>query len=238
MRKLLASILLLGGALALPALASDQPVNLEGLNITAENINGVVELPIKGMNAVDHDGQIVFISDNGRFVLTGQMYDIWYGSFIDSMAEIKDIGSRIDLARMGLKPEALNTVSFGTGKKEVVMFTDPLCGYCHALSHDLKALSKEYTVHLIVIPALGEESNRLAQRVACAKDEDEARDALLNGTLETLPTQEKCDLSVYKKTLVAAELIDVNGVPFVIADDGRVSRGRPGNLKAWLKGDA
>ena len=215
---------------------SSPPINFEGLQFTADSIEAAVPLPITGMTAINRDGQIHYVSKNGRFVLTGQMYDLWYGEFVDSIEQMKDLGSRIDLKKMGLDPASLNSVSFGTGSKQVVMFTDPLCSYCHALANDLKAFENEYTVHLVVIPALGEKSNELASKVSCALDKDEALAAVLNGTLDTLPLQENCDQTTYQSTLVASQVLDINGVPFLIADDGRVARGRPSDLGQWLKG--
>ena len=50
---------------------------LEITDPRAAKIKEIVTLPIKGIRAVESDGQIVFISDNGRFVITGQIYDVW-----------------------------------------------------------------------------------------------------------------------------------------------------------------
>ncbi|OZT19298.1 disulfide isomerase, partial [Salmonella enterica subsp. enterica serovar Heidelberg] len=38
----------------------------------------------------------------------------------------------------------------------------------------------------------------------------------------------------YDQTLLPAHFIGFEGVPFVVAPDGRVSKGRPSNLKSWL----
>lgn len=232
MRHKLLSLALTGGLLAEPVSA------LELLDIEGAKIDSIVEMPISGMSAVESDGQILYVSDNGRFVLTGQMYDLWYKSPIDSMRQVRDVATRIDMERMGFEPGALNTVTMGSGDKEVVMFTDPLCEHCHALAHEAKAFTDEYTFNFIVVPALGDESNHLAKRVACAADERQALDALLNGTLETLPTREDCDFETYDMTLLAAQVMEVDGVPFLISDDGRVSRGRPQDFADWLGGES
>ncbi|TDX26802.1 thiol:disulfide interchange protein DsbC [Modicisalibacter xianhensis] len=210
---------------------------LGNIDFSKVEIDRVIELPIKGMSAVESNGQILFISANGRFAFSGQMFDLWYKRPVDTMAQVEDALSRIHLQQMGLEPESLNTVTMGTGSREVTIFTDPLCKACHALAEELKAFADEYTFHFVVIPALGDDSNKLAERFSCAQSKDEALTALLNGTLATLPIQSDCDTSVYQKTLMASHLMDINGVPFVIADDGRVSRGRPANLHQWLQGE-
>nr|AEZ49674.1 hypothetical protein pMR0211_0062 [Providencia stuartii] len=100
---------------------------------------------------------------------------------------------------------------------------------------DAKSLVDDYTFKFIVIPALGAESNRLAKNLYCAKDKTHALDALMNNTLGSLPSKETCDPGQYDQTLLTAHFIGIEGVPFVVAPDGRVSKGRPKNLKSWLE---
>jgi thiol:disulfide interchange protein DsbC len=57
----------------------------------------------------------------------------------------------------------------------------------------------------------------------------------MNNTLATLPSKETCDSSQYDQTLLTAHFIGIEGVPFVVAPDGRVSQGRPKSLKSWLE---
>ncbi len=39
-----------------------------------------------------------------------------------------------------------------------------------------------------------------------------------------------------QRTLVTAQILGIQGVPFIVANDGRISRGRPYDLSAWLEG--
>jgi len=156
---------ILGGLMVLGITTVPAPLvaasKLEITDPRAAKIKEIVTLPIKGIRAVESDGQIVFISDNGRFVITGQIYDVW---------------GRMDV-------DKLNTISFGHGPKDVVLFVDPRCGVCHKLIGEAKPLAEEYTFKIVVIPALGDESNQLAKALHCAKDKTNALDALLNNTL-------------------------------------------------------
>lgn len=224
------------GLTAAMAMTTSAAQGLENVDLSAVKLEGVVELPIKNLRAVQNDGQIFFVSDNGRFVLTGQLYDIWYKTPLDSLAQMEEVAARIDFTRMGMNVDTLNTVSMGSGEKQVVVFVDPLCTPCHALMHDARKLTSQYTFKFIAVPALGEESNRLAKTMACAKDPQEALDALLNNTLKTLPTRTPCDVGHYDKTLLTAQLLGIEGVPFIVGPEGRVGRGRPANLAAWLEG--
>ncbi|RCI21512.1 DsbC family protein [Klebsiella pneumoniae] len=208
---------------------------LEITDPRAAKIEDIVELPIKGVRAVQSDGQIMFLSENGRFVISGQIYDLWSKKPLNTMSQMRDVAERIHFKSMGMDVDTLNTVSMGRGDKEVVVFVDPRCAVCHQLMGDAKSLVDDYTFKFIVIPALGAESNRLAKNLYCAKDKTHALDALMNNTLGSLPSKETCDPGQYDQTLLTAHFIGIEGVPFVVAPDGRVSKGRPKNLKSWLE---
>ncbi|MCA2453739.1 DsbC family protein, partial [Vibrio alginolyticus] len=45
-----------------------------------------------------------------------------------------------------------------------------------------------------------------------------------------------CNLEPMQRTLVTAQILGIQGVPFIVANDGRISRGRPYDLSAWLEG--
>lgn len=209
----------------------------EELSIEHMDIREIIPLPINGMSAIDNAGQVVYASSNGRFVFIGQMYDLWKGSSLNSMEDIQQAATRIYLDGLQLHPSDLNTVTFGNGPIDITIFTDPLCEHCHALANEAKAYQDDYTFYLVVVPALSDESERLSKRIHCAQDPSQATDALLNGTIDLLATRENCDLEGYDKTLLAAEILGVDGVPFLIHQDGRVNRGRPQHLEQWLRGD-
>lgn len=232
MRALLTTALLAGSVAAAPVMAQ---TSFEDFDFSDLDIRGVVELPINGMSAVDNGGQVFFTSSNGRFVIVGEIYDLWKGGSLDSMSQIQDAATRIHLDGLDIDTANLNTVSFGTGERTVTIFTDPLCEHCHALTQEAKQYAEDFTFDLVVVPALGDRSHELAKQLYCAEEkETQGVDALLNGTIATLPTVAECDTTGYDRTLMTAELLGVDGVPFVIADDGRVNRGRPSNFADWL----
>ncbi|MER5026467.1 DsbC family protein [Providencia stuartii] len=211
MRTKLLGALMVFGIITGTAHASSK---LEITDPRAAKIEDIVELPIKGVRAVQSDGQIMFLSENGRFVISGQIYDLWSKKPLNTMSQMRDVAERIHFKSMGMDVDTLNTVSMG---------------------RDAKSLVDDYTFKFIVIPALGAESNRLAKNLYCAKDKTHALDALMNNTLGSLPSKETCDPGQYDQTLLTAHFIGIEGVPFVVAPDGRVSKGRPKNLKSWLE---
>lgn len=201
-------------------------------DLSKVHIDSVIPLPATGMQAIQNNGQIVFVSANGRFVIRGELTDVWQKKSLTNINAIKDAATHLHLRGMGLEPNDLNRVRIGHGGKEVVVFVDPLCPHCHELMKKAETLGDKYTFQFIVIPALGDESAKLAPAISCT-DEKKALSALINNQLASV-TQEHCDQQRYKRTLLIGTLLNVQGVPFIVAPDGRFSQGTPQNLETWL----
>jgi len=214
----------------------DASARLEITDPRAAKIEDIVKLPIKELRAVQSDGQILFLSGNGRFVFSGQLYDLWSKKPLSTMSQMHDVAERVHFKDMGMDVDTLNTVSMGQGSQEVVVFVDPLCSVCHKLMEAAQSLVADYRFKFVVIPALGEESNRLAKSLYCAQDKTHALDALMHNRLGSMPGKPDCDLAQYDQTLLTAHFLGIEGVPFMVAADGRISQGQPQNLKSWLAG--
>ncbi len=220
-------------ALALSPLVQAEPVSEVS---PVGKIDGMVSLPVTGMKAVESNGRIVFMSDSGRFVIDGTLYDAWSKKPLTSLEEIREAGNTLDLGRLGLKMDDLNPLTLGEGKKKVVVFVDPRCPHCHELLKQALPLTKEYTFQILPVPVLGPDSERQVRQLGCARDKKAATDALLNGRIGNLEQDDACNLEPMQRTLVTAQILGIQGVPFIVANDGRISRGRPYDLSAWLEG--
>ena len=202
-----------------------------------KNINSqtVVNLPLSGLRAVSQDGQIHFLSETGRFVITGQIYDVLSQKYLDRFDEIREVSERIPLHKLpGINLSLMNTFSHGTGAQQVTVFVDPECEPCRKLMNDAEKLT-DYTFTYIPVPAFGEASNVLGKRLACARSEEEGYEALKQGKVSSLPVLNDCQNLKNDTTLLIAHMLRVDGVPFVIAPNGSVARGYVHNLKEWLE---
>lgn len=234
-----ASLLTLAGIAS--AQASQQPPekSLKELVESVNPIESMIRLPITGMQAVEDDeGKIIFVSDSGRFAIVGELVDVWQAKTLDSMSQIREAIEKIDLRGDGIDVDSLNTVSSGHGDKEVIVFVDPTCTTCQKLMTDAEGLAEDYTFKFIVIPAFGDESNKLAKQFFCATNPDQRYETLKNGAVSSLKTKNDCNTELYDQTLLITHLLSVDGVPFVLSPQGRIHRGRPANLAEWLNEDS
>ena len=156
------------------------------------NIEGLKALPIHGLSMVKAGGKTFFMSDNGRFVITGTLLDVWNRVAVKELDQVDQIANRIDLSKMKLKIDDLGPATFGTGKQQVVVFVDPRCPYCGKVQKQMEALKSQYTFKLVPIPVLGPESQSLVVKIGCMLQtpaKDKARDALMHQAYDTLPSE-------------------------------------------------
>lgn len=198
-------------------------------------LDSITDIPVKRIKAVETNGEILFMSENGRYVFQGQLTDTWHKTSLDTVAEVKYSASHIDIALMGLPINDMNTITLGSGPKQIVVFVDPLCKYCKKFIKEAKPYEDEYTFKLVVVPALGKESHKLSKNLFCSKDKSSALEAYMNNTLSLLPQSEQCDPKFYDLTLTFAQLIGVDAVPYFIAPDGRYKAGQGMDFWEWVK---
>jgi thiol:disulfide interchange protein DsbC len=202
---------------------------------TLHQIDAMASLPVTGLKAVESDGRLLFMSDNGRFVIDGTLYDVWAQQPLTSLASIRSAGDRLDLRRLGLPLDDLQALTLGEGAEEVLIFVDPRCPHCHALLKQADQLQFRYTFRILPVAVLGPESEHQVRQLGCALEPAAALLALTSGRFAGLPQRADCDLAPLQRTLVTAQLLGVKGVPFIVAPDGRISRGRPHSLREWLE---
>lgn len=211
---------------------SDELIN----EIRAMPVEGIVEVPVRSVKAIESEGQIRYVSDNGRFVFEGRLIDVMQRKPLDTLEQINNAVNQLDIANLGIDLDALNSVSIGKGSERVTAFIDPNCPPCLEVIKQAQALQNDYTFTFIVVPALGEvSSHEAAKKVHCAVNKDDVIPALLSKKLTNIKVRPDCQPAVYDMTLLFSDMAGVNGVPFLVAPTGHVMRGQPQNMKAWLQ---
>jgi thiol:disulfide interchange protein DsbC len=210
--------------------------------LAAEPVDGqhnqTAPMPINGMIAAVKNGKMAFVSDNGRFVFRGSMYDTWAQKEITTLEEAEQASKYIDLQKIKFNIEDLVPFTVGSGSKTVVVFTDPLCPSCANLISDLKKVDG-YSFKIVEVPALGDESAKIVRSLLCAKDKDAAFDIATGKEKPKVIDQRgnDCDTSPIGKRIISAQMFGVKGVPFMIRNDGLIKHGyEKGTLSNWLMG--
>lgn len=210
-------------------------LTLVSLSVFASDDTHIQSMDVEEMEAIQKDGSLVFMSSNGRYLFQGVVTDVWQKKNLKTIDDVRFAESHIDLKNIALDVNKLNTISFGSGKSQVVAYVDPRCPYCKKFVTDAQKHIDKYTFKLVVVPALGDESQKKAKALFCAKDKTKALDYFLNDQLDKLEQQKNCDTANYDLTLLSAKMFKIKSVPWFIAPDGRFKSNTPDAVWPWLE---
>lgn len=181
-----------------------------------------------GLLAVKADNKLYIMSANGRFLFSGTLRDLWHGGqVLSSMADIERYALRLDLDALGLDFSRLITAYLGHGQKQVTVFVAPNCPSCTRVLQQLESMGDQYTTRVVVVPKTAPYGP--ARRIDCASDQQKKQALLLGQSSPEVKPDKAPTCAGFKgrllATQMAARVIGVMRVPFIIAPDGRVSQG-------------
>lgn len=196
------------------------------------SIQSVKSLPIQGVKMIESDKGIFFVSENGRFVWKGPLYDMWNGRPVKEMGDVEQVVNHVNLRKIGVNPDELSTLTIGTGALEEVMFISSACPHCLKMVKQATKLGEKYRFKVVLIP-MGKKSMEQTRQLLCAKDQGRAVQALVTGNYDGLGAGD-CPVPSLSRTLVAARVMGIRSVPYFIRHDGRVHSGEINDLAGWL----
>lgn len=178
-------------------------------------IDAVEIAPFPGFQQVVLGGQIVYVSDDGQYVLQGKMFDT---ASKTNLAEGRLAKDRV--AKLAAFPASKHVVFAPANPKyKVTVFTDIDCGYCRRLHSQIADYNKEgIEVDYLFFPRTGLNSPSYDKAVSvwCAKDRNAAFTSAKAGTD---PVAAKCDNPVADEFALGQQ-VGVDGTPTIIASDG------------------
>jgi len=196
-------------------------------------VDGFEKSPIPGYYQAIVGSQVLYVSEDGRYVLQGTLYDA--NAKVDLTAARL---ARVNVARLDAYPAA-KRITFAPKSKpkyKVTVFTDIDCGYCRKLhSHIAEYNERGIQVDYLFFPRSGPGTPSFAKAVSvwCAKDQKQAFTAAKAGT-DPAPLQ--CDNPVSEEYQLGIS-VGVDGTPSVFAEDGSKIGGylTPDQLQAQLE---
>ena len=172
--------------------------------------------PIPGFREVVAGGQVVYVSDDGKYLFQGGLLDV---------AKRKDM-SESALARV--RADVLKTLPMadrivyspvGAAKYKVVVLTDVECGYCRKFHNDLAEYTKRgIEVQYLAFPraGLGSPDYRKMVSVWCA---DDRRKALTDAKNDRAVPPRTCKTPVDMQ-YNAGQRMGLEGTPMLLTTDG------------------
>lgn len=215
--------LLLAFILVQPVSAQDQVGQLKQRlqkHFTDLHITELKPAAIPGLYEMVSGTQVVFVSGDGRYMVTGDLIDLV--SKRNLSAE-----RRAGLVARVIKGMGENKmIVFGPDqpKRTLTVFTDVDCPYCVRFHQEMSALNNAgVRVRYLLYPRAekGSETYKRSVAVWCASDRAKAVGIAKAGGKIDMKT---CDNPVEEHLKLAADL-GVNGTPTIVFDDGRINPG-------------
>lgn len=204
-----------------PALDVD-PASADGRAVEAiRKINPRIEVdavgpaPIDGFREVIVSGQVLYVSDDGRYLLQGSLFDV------EQRRDLSESGlAKVRKALLDEVPEADRIVFAPASPTHTVsVFTDVECGYCRKLHSEIEEYNRQgIAVEYLAFPRMGPDSPDFAtmQAVWCASDRRQALTDAKEG--KAVPAR-TCDNPVATQYALG-QRIGLAGTPLIIAEDG------------------
>ena len=183
-------------------------------------IDSVKPAEIKGLYEVVTGGSIFYVSEDGRYLLQGQLFDAVDKKNIteDKLADVR----KTELDKVGEK----NMIVFkpDASKHFVSVFTDIDCGYCRKLHSEISQyMAQGITVRYLFYPRAGKGSESYAKAISvwCADDKQKALTTAKKGeSLETKTCNNPID-----QHMQLAEAFGMSGTPMIVTEKGNLLPG-------------
>ena len=227
MKKLLTALLITASA---TAMATDAEIKSKLQALGAKNIE-VKDSPVKGLKTAVTDQGILYVSENGQYVLQGKMYELTNKGPVDVAGKL--LADKVN----ALKNEM---IIYQKKKKKyvVTVFMDITCHYCHILHQQVKEYNDlGITVRYLAFPRAGmNETARQMEAIWTAKDPVFALNEAEKGNL---PKELKAP-NIVKRHYDLGVQLGVQGTPSIVTSTGELIGGylKPKDLLAALKESA
>jgi thiol:disulfide interchange protein DsbC len=203
------------------AQAADSPADTAARKALQElvpqaKIDVIEQAPVPGFRQVIVGGQMIYVSDDGKYLLQGTLYDTKNKRDLTGARLAVDNKRKVDAVP---QDERIVFSPSGKAKYKITVFTDIDCGYCRKLHSEVAELNKRgIEVDYLFFPrsGVGTASFDKAVSVWCAKDR---KAAFTSAKAGQNPAPLKCENPVSGQLALGMQ-VGVTGTPTIIAPDG------------------
>lgn len=184
---------------AMPGLPADAPI---------------IKTPYGGLYEVDFGGKIFYTDAKATFLIAGEIFDTKTGTNV-TQARLEDL-RRVDWKSLPFKDSF--KVVYGNGQRQIAVFEDPYCPYCHQLEGTLREMSN-VTMHVFIMPVIRANSPAQARKIWCAADRGKTWEAWMIDKTEPPAAPASCS-DPFKANIALAQKLQIPSTPTLIFTDG------------------
>jgi thiol:disulfide interchange protein DsbC len=185
-------------------------------------IDQVAKSDLPGFHEVIVSGQVVYISDDGKYLMQGKLYEVPLKKDLTSL-RIAKIRAQ---ALSGLPDSKKVVFAPAHAKHSITVFTDVDCPFCRQFHKQITEFNKQgITVKYVLYPLdIHPGADKKAVAVWCATDRNAAYTAAMSGID---PGAATCANNPVAETKAFGISLGIDATPTVLAEDGtRVEDGK------------
>ncbi|MEY2994380.1 MAG: hypothetical protein RL357_1315 [Pseudomonadota bacterium] len=210
-RLLISAALVLGSS----AWAADTMAKLRQLLPQLPADAEVMATPIKGIMELRVGNDVMYVDESGQFLIQGALIDL------KSRINLTEARTN-DLLKIPFKDLPVKdgfVIKRGNGKRQLVIFEDPNCGYCKRLERDMASMG-DITITVMLLPVLGPDSSVKSKGIWCAKDPAKAWEEWMLDGIKPPAAKVNCDTSALDRNLEFGRKHRITGTPTLFFVDG------------------
>lgn len=200
--------------------------------VNGETDISIAESPLPGILQVRLGSDIVYITDDGRYLLQGRVLDLDTRQDITDQAKSKIRQELIG----GIDHDKLISYGAEDSEFEIIVFTDVDCGYCRRLHQQVEEYNDAgIRISYAAFPraGIGSDTFRTMTSVWCADDQQAAMDLAKGGGT---PEPAECESPVADQYQLG-QSVGVTGTPALVTNSGDLIPGYvpPNDLRVRLE---
>jgi len=209
-------------ALPLTAAEPDKP-DLSKLQAALGGVtpDSVSPTPVPGLYEVVLGSQILYLSEDGRFAIQGDVIDL---AAANNLTEARRGALRLKVIEAVGENNMVIFAPTGQVKHTVTIFTDIDCGYCRQLHREIEAYNQSgIKVRYLLYPrtGIGSDSYDKAVAVWCSADR---QDALTRAKQGEEIERNSCPNPV-EQHYQLGQMVGVRGTPSIVLESGEMIPG-------------
>lgn len=198
------------------ALASDANLKSQLEQMGATDVK-ISDSPLSGFKMATSNEGVVYISQDGRYVIQGKVFELKNGKALD-------ITNQGLLAELNSYSNEMIVYPAKNEKHVITVFMDITCHYCHLLHEQIKEYNDlGITIRYLAFPRGGMNTQTAKQMEAIWTSADKVK-ALNDAEKGNPPTQLKTP-DIVKKHYQLGIKFGVNGTPNMVTSDGELIAG-------------
>ena len=180
-------------------------------------VDSIEAAPVPGFRQVVAGGQVIYVSDDGKYLFQGDLLDVVNKKDMSEAALAKVRGEVLKTLPM---VDRIVYAPAGAPKHKVVVLTDVECGYCRKFHSEIAEYTKRgIEVEYMAFPraGLGSADYRKLVSVWCADDRKKA----LTDAMNDRPVPNKTCTTPVDMQYNAGLRMGLTGTPMILTTDGQ-----------------